>query len=602
MAENKVIIGERLGKLREEMKKEGVDLFLAVSSDFHASEYISDYFKVTEYLSGCTSDNVVIVISQDSAKLWTDGRYFISAAGELEGTEYELMRMGEPDVPDVPEYLSEHLNAGMTLGFDGRCISVTDSEDYMNAADEMGASVDTMFCPCDSIWTDRAALPSHKVFIMDTDLVGESLESKVSKIRSKLVDYDASGTVISKLDDIMWILNIRGNDVDYNPVALSYLILGMGNIDLFIQDSELTDEFVKYAAEHRIVLHPYDKFFEELKNWDFAGNVLIDPDQTSCAIRDILEDRLGEDALIFEKNPSGILKAVKNDTEIKNSREAYLLDSVELCKFIYYIKKNIGKEKMTEVSAAEYLDNLRSKIPGYIELSFGTISAYNANAAMAHYAPSKENCAELKPEGFLLVDSGGTYEKGTTDVTRTIVLGKITDEMKKDFTTVAVSNLRLLFAKFLEGVNGVGLDTYARAPFWDRGLNFNHGTGHGIGYVLNVHEGPQSIRWRNALTPFKPGMITSDEPGIYLEGRYGIRLETITLCVPDESNEYGNFLKFEPLTFAPIDLDAILPSYMDESDVRKLNRYHEMVWKKVSPYLEGDVKDWLREATRKINK
>jgi Xaa-Pro aminopeptidase len=599
-SENKSYIKDRLTALRQVMAKAGVDYFLATSSDYHASEYVSDFFKVTEYLSGCTSDNVHLLVSKEGAWLWTDGRFFISAAGELAGTEWQLMKMGEPGVPTIEKFLTDHLKSGQTLGFDGRAVTVTEGESYKKLAESCGAKVKGSFAPADEIWTDRPAMPSHSVYILPVETVGEDMESKVDRVRDVLKTRGCQALVMAKLDDIMWLLNMRGDDVHCNPVALSYLILGQDTIDLFIQESEITEDFRAYAIQHEIALHPYEKFFRELSDWKFEGKVFLDPDASSFALKEACAKAAGAENLVNGANPTTAMKAVKNEVELKNSRKCYLDDSVALCKFMYWLQKEIGKQKITEISAADHLDHLRSEIPGYIELSFDTISAYNANAAMAHYAPTEESCAELKPEGFLLVDSGGTYMNGTTDVTRTIVLGKLSRQMIEDYTTVAVSNLRLLYARFPYGANGIALDTYARAPFWDKRQNFNHGTGHGVGYILNVHEGPQSIRWRNANVVFEPGMITSDEPGIYIENAYGIRIESIVECVEDETNEFGRFLRFDPLTYAPIDLQAIDPSLMEKSDIEKLNDYHKKVWEKVSPYLEGDELEWLRKATRAV--
>lgn len=597
-------IKQRLTALRGAMKEAGADYCLITSSDYHASEYVGDFFKVSEYFSGCTSDNVIFIVSQTWAKLWTDGRYFISAAAELEGTGIALMKMGEPGVPTVTAFLKQTVGEGETLAFDGRCVTSDAGETYREIAAKNGGKVNGAFAPADRIWTDRPAMASHPAYVLDETLVGESFQDKLARVREKMSEKQADSLVISKLDDIMWLLNIRGADIAYNPVALSYLIVGRDDAALFIQESEMTGALRAYASDNGIRILPYGTIFDAVKTWHFEGNVMVDSSGTSDAMMHILEENAGKEHLVLAPNPTSIMKAVKNPVELEHTREVYLQDSVALCRFIYYVKKNIGRIPMTEVSAAQYLDHLRSELPGYLDLSFGTISAYNANAAMAHYAPTPENCAQLEPHGFLLVDSGGQYLGGTTDVTRTIVLGELTKEMITDFTTVVKSNLRLLYARFLHGVSGISLDIYARAPFWERGQNFNHGTGHGIGYILNVHEGPQVIRWRardpEDNTAFEPGMITSDEPGIYLEGKYGIRIETITECVEDRTTQFGRFLRFEPLTYAPIDLDAIDPSLMDASDIRKLNDYHRKVWEKISSFLEGDEKEWLREATREI--
>jgi Xaa-Pro aminopeptidase len=598
-------IRERLVQLRKDMAEMSVDICLITSSDYHSSEYVGDYFKTSVFFSGCTSDNVILLVTAERALLWTDGRYFISAAAELEGTGISLMKSGETGVPTVFAWLKEELREGTVLGFDGRCVTALDGRKYREIAAEKGAVVSGDYTPADRIWQERPAMASHPVMLLPEEVTGESYAARSARVLEALRRKGAGTLVISRLDDIMWLLNIRGADIACNPVALSYLVFGGPETVLFLQESECTDEFLEYAAANKIRIRPYADFFSYLDEADFCDGVLADESSASDAImRKLLAREADGVRLVRKESPVPAMKAVKNDTERKHLRKAYIADSVAVCRFIFRIKSDIGKREMTEVTAAEEMDALRREIPGFLDLSFETISAYRANAAMAHYAPSAENCARLAPEGFLLVDSGGQYRNGTTDVTRTIALGPLSDRMKEDFTLVAVANLRLLYAKFPYGCSGVNLDTYARAPFWEKGMNFNHGTGHGIGYILNVHEGPQNIRWKardlSDLTAFEPGMITSDEPGIYIEGQYGIRTETIMECVEAETTGYGRFLRFEPLTFAPIDLDAIDTGCMDASDIRRLNRYHRQVWEKISPYLEGEEKEWLRHATREV--
>ena len=592
---------ERVASLREVMRQQCIDYFLMTSSDYHMSEYVGDFFKVTEFFSCCTSDNVVLVIGADEACLWTDGRYFISAAAELSGSGIKLMKMGEPGVPTVRQYLKSRLTTGSTLAFDGRCVSAVDGNSFRALAACAGARIRTDLDPADGIWTDRPALPGSPIFLISDELAGASFAEKLAKVRGKLADLDAKSLMLSRLDDICWFLNIRGNDVECNPVVLSYLLVGPDRVDLFVQECERTEEFLRYAEENGITLHPYDDVSRFLAREPIAFPVLAEASGTSALVQELLERR---GAVINAPSPTELMKAVKNPTEIANSREAYLKDSVELCRFLCWFKKTIGKETITEISAAEHLDALRAQIPGYIELSFHTISAYGPNAAMAHYSASEESNATVQEKGFLLVDSGGTYMGGTTDVTRTMAAGPLTEQEKRDFTLVAVSNLALLNARFLYGCTGKNLDTYARIPLWDLGINYNHGTGHGIGYILNVHEGPQNIRWKFGAgmkeSVFEPGMLISDEPGIYIEGKYGIRTETILLTVEDMTNEYGRWLRFEPLTWAPIDLDAIDPAYMQPRDIERLNDYHRNVWEKVSPFLEGEELEWLKEATRAI--
>ena len=595
-------IAERLKTLRQTMQRNNIDYFLIGSSDYHASEYVGDFFKVSEYFSGCTSDNVKLVIGYDSARLWTDGRYFISAAAELSGTEIELMKSGEKDVPSVSDYLTQVLEDGKTLAFDGLTINATTGESYRRIAENKGAHLVTDLDPAEGIWNDRPGLPKHKIMMLDDELTGETCEHKLERVREAMRKKHADGLMLGKLDDICWLFNIRGADIACNPVALTYAYITMDSVHLFIQKEERTEEFDKWAYALGIDLRPYDSVTDFLKTHEYEGTCMFDPGAVSYSIAEILEERT---ACVRTPNPTEMMKACKNPVEIEHLKRFYLLDSVELCRFIFWFKKNVGKTEITEISAARYLDDLRAHIPGYLDLSFPTISAYGANAAMAHYAATEEKHAVVEPRGFLLVDSGGQYLGGTTDVTRTIKAGDLTDEERRDFTLVAISNLSLLTAKFRYGATGRVLDSYARAPLWEHGIDYNHGTGHGIGYILNVHEGPQNIRWR--LVPgqneavFEPGMIVSDEPGVYVEGKYGIRTESIVLTVEDETNEFGRFLRFEPVTFAPIDLEAIDFSYMQPKDIRRLNEYHALVWEKISPFFEGEELEWLREATRKVD-
>ncbi len=586
--------------LRQEMANAGADFYLVTSTDPHVSEYVGDHFKTVEYLSGCTSDNVVLIVEQDGVHLWTDGRYFISAALELEGTGIILMRSGQSGVPTVCEYLEEHLGKDRTIAWDGTCVKAAEGEKYRRIAKRKGAVVESGEDLVDRIWIDRPPLPVHPVRVLSEDLTGRSAASKIEAVREFMAKNGASHFLLSRLDDIMWLLNIRGGDVECCPVALSHVLIGKETVDLFIQKGEITDELASCAKENRIKLHDYKTFLEYTGNYHFEGPILCDHRNISDAMLSILAER---EEIVDRENPTEIMKAVKNETEIENSKKYYLLDSVAVCRFICRIRKAVGRERVTELSAAEMMDGLRAEIPGFIGLSFPTISAYKGNAAMAHYSADSEHCSEVKPEGMLLVDSGGQYLGATTDVTRTIALGELTDEMKADFTLVAAAHLNLMYAKFARGTTGCQLDMLAREILYRYRREFNHGTGHGIGYILNVHEGPQRFSHTPKEGPdadIVPGMITSDEPGIYRENRYGIRTESILLCVPDERNGFGEFYRFEPLTYAPIDLDAIDPSYLQPLDRERLNDYHRRVWEKISPFLDGEEFEWLRQATREI--
>ncbi len=598
--ENTIIVS-RLSALRRVMAEEHIDCYLATSSDPHMSEYVGGHFQVTEYLSGCTSDNVVLLITADDARLWTDGRYFISAAKELEGTGITLMRIGEPDVETAEQVLRRTLQQEMTLAADFSALSAMSGMLFSNIAASGGASFRDCGDLVDRIWSDRPPLASHPVQLLPESVTGASFSEKIKELRKRM--SGVSALVLTKLDDLMYLLNIRGRDIDCNPVALCYGIITADSLHFFIQDSERTPEFDRYAKENGFRVSPYEAFLPALKEISFSGPVMLDPNSVNFAVWNIVREKT---KIRSVQNPTSDMKAVKNETELSRSKEAYLYDSAAVCRFLFWLKQAMQKgETITETDAASYLDGLRSELPGYFDLSFPTISAYGENAAMAHYAASQEHPVILKPEGFLLVDSGGQYLTGTTDVTRTISLGTLTDEMKRDFTLVAAANLALLTARFPYGCTGRNLDTFARAPLWAHGIDFNHGTGHGIGYILNVHEGPQNISWHKVRSlseaVFEPGMITSDEPGIYREGKYGIRTESIVLCEEDETTEFGRFLHFTPLTFVPIDLDALDLNYLEPGDIAKLNAYHAQVREKILPLLKSEAEqDWLIEATRRI--
>lgn len=594
-------IAERLGLLRKDMLEHGVDYYLAVSTDPHTSEYVDDHFKVTEFFSGCTSDNAALLVDRESARLWTDGRYFISAAREMAGSGIELMRMGEEGVPTLPAFLRGRLKKGEVLGFNGRNVRASDGKKYRSVCARIGAKDLNTYSPEERIWKDRCPLSSAPVWILPDEISGRSFPDKLADLKDEIEKKGAKSLVISKLDDIMWLFNIRGGDVECNPVALSYALIGTEEVHLFLQRAEVTEEFAAYAGEHGICLHEYEGFFSFLEKNRFEEPVLIDEEESSDAVLSAVSKKA---EVVRAACPVKEMKAVKNDTEILNLRRVYLEDSVQMCRFLFRMKQKIGREKVTEIGAAEELDSLRAELPDFLELSFPTISAYGPNAAMAHYAASKECCAEVKGEGFLLVDSGGQYMGGTTDVTRTIVCGALTEEMKRDFTLTAAANLRLMDARFAKGTSGKDLDILAREPLYRYGLDFNHGTGHGIGYILNVHEAPPSISKARgkASAPFKAGMIVSDEPGVYKEDRYGIRIESVLLCVPDRVTEFGTFLRFDPLTLVPIDLEAIDTAYLDETDLALLNAYHRKVYEAVSPFLEGEELEFLSSATRPVRK
>ena len=517
---------DRIEMLREAMKRSGIDAYMIPTADFHNSEYAANYFHTREFLSGFTGSAGTLVVRAEEACLWTDGRYFIQAAAELEGSGVTLMKMGEPGVPTIREYLSQNMQEGSVLGFDGRCVPSKEGREFEKLMKGKKGSLKIGLDLAEGIWKDRPPLPCHPVMILDEDYTGEDVEAKLGRLRDAMHEKGAAAYIDSKLDNIMWLLNMRGSDVTCNPVALTHILVDERNVYLFIQDGEVTPELRSYAALHRISILPYDDLEDFLAVYDHSGDLMCDPDCVSysvyLAVSKGLRKASSENELIKTQSPLAEFKSIKNDVEMANIRECYKYDSAALCRFIMWLTDRVGKtdmEPVTESGAAAYLDNLRSEIDDYMDLSFPTISAYGPNAAMMHYeAEPGVSDAELKPEGMLLVDSGGQYLTGTTDVTRTISLGPVTEEMKKHYTLTAVSNLQLMGAVFLQGCTGANLDILAREPMWKEGLDYKCGTGHGIGYFLNVHETPPSIRWKvfpgRQDAPLQPGMIVSDEPGV----------------------------------------------------------------------------------------
>lgn len=592
---------ERLEALRKLMAERHIDAYLIPTSDFHESEYVGDYFKCREFMTGFTGSAGTAVVTMDDAGLWTDGRYFVQAAKQLEGSGVTLQKMGEEGVPDIYEYLEAALPENGVLGFDGRVIN---SRMGMEMKERFADKKVTFACEedlVDQIWTDRPALSAEPVWILEERYAGKSAAEKLADVRKAMKAAKATVHVMTTLDDIVWLLNIRGNDIPCNPVVLSYLVVSEESCSLFVNDEVLNDEVKEYLNSLGVSVRPYNDIYGLVKVFR-QESVLLETAKTNYAIVSGLDE---SNKIIDKMNPTALAKAMKNPVEIENMRRAHIKDGVAMTKLIYWLKTNIGKIPMTEMSVAEYSETLRSQQEGNLGVSFNTISAYRENAAMCHYSATEESNKELKPEGLYLIDSGGQYYEGTTDITRTMALGPISETEREHFTLVAMSMLRLSHVKFLHGCRGLSLDYVAREPFWTRGLNYNHGTGHGVGYLLNVHERPHGIRWkmveeRMDNAELEEGMVTSNEPGIYIEGSHGIRTENLLVCRKAEKNEYGQFMEFECLTYVPIDLDALDPSLMEPRDIAYLNAYHKEVYEKISPYLNEEEKAWLKEYTRAI--
>lgn len=595
-------IPERISALRALMEERGYDVYMVPTDDFHQSEYVGNHFKVREYITGFTGSAGTAVFTKDEAGLWTDGRYFLQADQQLAGTGVKLYKMGEPGVPTVEEFIASALPEGGTLGFDGRVVAIEEGAALEEAVASKDAKINYSEDLVGEVWADRPALSEKPAFALGEEYTGESTESKLARVREAMKKAGADVHVIAALDDVCWITNLRGDDVDFFPLLLSYAVITMDEMKLYIDERKLNDDMKADLAKNNITIHPYNAIYEDIKNLDTASTVLVDPNRLNYALFNNIP---GGTKVVQQVNPTIAMKAKKNDVEIRNIINAHKKDAVAMTKWMYWLKTNIGKIPMTEISASDYLEARRREQENFIDLSFTTISAYGANAAMMHYSATPESNTELKPEGFLLVDSGGHYYEGTTDITRTFVLGPISDEMKQHFTAVCRSNMKLANAKFLYGACGLNLDILARGPLWDMGIDYKCGTGHGVGYILNVHEGPNGFRWkivpeRHDSGVLEEGMITTDEPGVYLEGKYGIRTENELVCRKAEKNEYGQFMEFENITYAPIDLDGIDPEQMSPREKQMLNDYHKKVYEVLSPYMTEEENEWLKKYTRAI--
>lgn len=592
------MINNRIEKLRSLMKEKDIFAYIIPSADYHQSEYVGEFFKGREFISGFTGSAGTVVITQEKAILWTDGRYFLQAEEELSTSCVELYKMGQENVPTTFEYIENEVPSGSKVGFDGRTISAA-----MGAILELNLAKKNITISYEDdllneIWEDRPALSDAKAFLLDIKYSGEDFTSKIARVREWMRENNTTTHILTSLDDIAWLFNIRGGDIKYNPVVLSYAVITLDKAILFVDENKLNDEIKTSFGEEVVEIKNYFEIYEFVKTINKEEIVLIDSNKISYSI---LKNIPAGVKVVNSMNPSTKFKAQKNSVEIENTKKAHIRDGVAVTKFMYWLKNNIGKIEITELSAADKITELRREQGKFIEESFGTIAGYASNGAIIHYSVTKESNITLKDRGLFLLDSGGQYFDGTTDITRTFALGELTEEEKYHFTTVARAMIRLSDVKFLHGVNGYYLDILARGILWNEGLNYNHGTGHGVGHVLNVHEGPNGFRLDNKESAIlEEGMITTNEPGFYKAGSHGIRLENEMLCVKGEKNEFGQFMEFEPITIAPIDLDAINVELMKEDEKAYLNEYHKMVFDTVSPFLTTEETNWLKEYTRAI--
>ena len=593
-------VSERVEALRKLMAEKGIDAYVVPTADFHQSEYVGEHFKARQFITGFTGSYGTAVITRDDAGLWTDGRYFFQATNEMAGSGIRLMKMFVGDTPSVTEFLADAVPEGGTVGFDGRVLAMGEGQEFEEVLSAKNIKIDYSEDLIDQIWEDRPLLSEKPAFFLEEKYSGESTESKLKRVREKMKESGADVHIIASLDDTCWLLNVRGDDIDFFPLMLSYSIVTMDSMELYVDERKLDDQIRAELAKNNVHIHPYNDIYEDIKKLDTSLTAMIDPMKMNYALYKNIPCKIVEAA-----NPTILMKAMKNPVELENIKEAHIKDGIAITKFMYWVKTRYDKEKITELSSVDKLTSLRAEQEGYIRDSFEPLCAFADHAAMMHYSPSEESDVQLKEGAFFLNDTGGGYYQGSTDITRTFVLGSVDQEMKKYFTAVVRAMMRLSRAKFLYGCYGYNLDILARGPIWDLDLDFQCGTGHGVGYLGNVHEPPTGFRWyivpsKNEHHQLEEGMVITDEPGIYEDGKFGIRIENEFIVRKGVQNKYGQFMHFETITFAPIDLDGIDPEEMSKDEREWLNNYHKDVYEKIGPHLTDEEREWLKEYTRAI--
>lgn len=589
-------ITERIGRLRQCLREQSLSAFIIPSTDPHSGEYVPDHWKTREWVSGFTGSAGTAVITLDDAALWTDSRYFLQAADQLDGTGIRLMKDRLPDTPSIPEWLGQSLSPGAVVGVDGWVNTIGETQALREALAREGLTLRTDYDPVTRLWDDRPALPGTPVSIHPLEYAGVACHKKLAAIREKLLARGADGILLSTLDDIAWTLNLRGNDVHCNPVFVSYLLITSQESILYVRAEKITTEVKAYLAQEGVNTEDYDDLQEDLRDYPYA-TLSLDPGRTNEAVRQAVNPLT---KVLLEESPVPLMKAVKNEAEIRGFHAAMLRDGVAMVKFLKWLEEAVPQGNETEMSIDRKLYECRAEQPLFRGISFDTIAGYKEHAAIVHYEATPETDKPLAPEGLLLLDSGAQYADGTTDITRTIALGETTDDERRDYTLVLKGHIGLTRACFPQGTCGTQLDVLARQAMWREGANFLHGTGHGVGAYLNVHEGPHQIRMNHVPTPLRPGMTVTDEPGIYRAGRYGIRTENTLLVVPYRETEFGTFYTFEPLTLCPIDTRPIVRSMLTAEETEWLNAYHRMVYDRLSPLLDEEHRAWLESKTKQL--
>ena len=585
---------DTLVELRKEMEKEGISAVIIPTSDPHSTEYVCEHYAARKYVSGFTGSAGILVVCKECAGLWTDGRYFLQAADQLKGSGIDLMKMGQEDTPSIEDYILEHLEKKETVGFDGRLITIAQADQYQEAFEEKELTINAEVDLVDRIWKDRPPLPASPTYLYDEKYAGKSVADKLVEVRKEMEACQADHLILTKIDEVAWLLNLRADDIKYYPVALTYMILSKESGTLYIDQSRLDQQSRQLYESLNLSIKDYDEIYADVPSLE--GLVWLDPDSANIRLSISLTT-----ASIEFASPIIDLKAIKNETEIANTKIAHLKDAVAVCKFMYWLK-HTDLSKESELSVSAKLQSFRALQENYIEDSFAPICAYQEHGAIIHYQSTEDSNVSLEEKGFLMIDSGGQYIEGTTDITRTFVLGPISEKQRHWFTVVLRGHIRLEMAHFLEGCSGKNLDILAHGPIWDEQMDYQHGTGHGVGHLSSVHEGPQSIRWKGNDAILHPGMITSDEPGIYIPNEFGIRHENEILAVADEKNFYGQFMHFETLTWVPFDRYGIDASLMQENELAWLNAYHQEIVEEVGPYLTSEESEWLKEICAPISK
>lgn len=590
----KIDIQLRIEKLRELMKQKGIDAYIIPNSDPHQSEYVAEHYASRTFISGFTGSAGIVVVTLTEAGLWTDGRYFVQAENQLKNTPIQLFRIGESGVPSIEEYLKDLPN-GSTIGLDGRVISINYFKNLNNTLSNKSIQFETTKDLIDEVWQNRPEIPATPVISHDNNYTGQTREEKIEQVMAQVNQIGASHYIIASLDDIAWLLNIRGKDIEYNPLTIAYTVLSQNGYYLFIDEKKLSHELKVELKQSNIIIKPYESIQDYCIGLE-EGSVLLDPSKVSIWLSQLIQVKIIESMDLTTK-----LKAIKNEHEIENIRNVMIRDGVVMVKFIKWIKETIKNKEIPEIEASDYLEALRKADPLFYDYSFSTISAYRAHAAMPHYRASKETQAIIKAESLYLVDSGAQYLDGTTDITRTLAMGPLTNEEKTDYTLVLKGMINLSNLRFLYGSTGTNLDIVARIPLWNAGLDYKHGTGHGVGFFLNVHEGPHRIGFQSNNVTLEKGMLMSNEPGVYKSGKHGIRIENLIVVDYDIKTQYGGqFMKFETLTLCPIDTNAIDVSLLTQEELNWLNQYHQLVFDKLSPHLNEEETEFLKEATKPL--